>query len=241
VPVKKVRGRLRVVSTPQKKSEGRRAPIAVATRPRIQRKPDVGAVGRLVDSMLVLANAAPATPAQRRRPKDIRHAMTKAGQGHLAQAVTHALAADGGALLRTVANAHTDFKDALYVGLRRFVDVLREHEINSAAATGELVRSVIADAFAGSIAARVAATGFGDDTADLLKQMTSVGASSRLDLHSALVLAKSANDVRGNASSQPLDLRKAIAEAEARANAQEAAGAGDEDEGNEANTRGDDR
>ena len=203
MPMRRSRGKLYVVSGPQtRRAEGRRAPLARVTSPRL----GAGQEGDLAERSPAhrrdgqarrAARAAGDVEGERRaarREKTSATTWCTGGRAEIARAVTQAFTGQGGALLRMVAASHADIRAAMLGAAHRFVEIRHEHGVSSSAADAALLRACVADAFAVAVAERLAAHGLGEGAADLARMYTQLGAASRLDTMSALQAANLAPD-----------------------------------------------
>lgn len=183
-------GRVRVVAPSRAVSSICRAPIVPATVGDLDAG-NRGAVARLIAHVLTAIVDPSAT--NRRRVRDYKHAMVRAGRGDLANAVASALGSDGGMLVRALARACLSMRDAAQAAALAFVDAVDEHRIESATARALLARSALESA---AVDAMLAAMVAGEAPPETGKVAASLSAAARIDLLTALQLEREARDAQ---------------------------------------------
>lgn len=210
MPMKRHKGRVHVVSAPQRAAEGRRALVAPATKARARFGRDGTNESRVLRLALALVEVAIAIEAERaepspsaqdarrraeRRARDLRGLLVKAGGREAVGELQRALSADGGALLRACGRAHVDVRPALVRAAITFANVAREHEVRASSALALLGRSARWSAVSEALLEQITDGGVrAEGIGELVKLAQTAGAQARLDLLGALQLSKHVAD-----------------------------------------------
>jgi len=212
MPVRRSKGRLRVVGAPQCAADGRRAPIATASRSRLSGETTAARVVRLALALVEVEvsreaeRVDPSPSAQdarrraERRARDLRALLVASGGREAVGELSRALSSDGGALLRACGRAAPDVRDHLVRAAVTFAGIAREHAVTASSGLALLGRSARWSSLAEALLDGVASGGLGvAGVGDRAKLAALAGAQARLDLLSALQLSRSADDARRGA------------------------------------------
>lgn len=239
MPLKRRNGRDRIVSTPQRASEGRRAPIAPAVVVPIRSPSDalvvLGAELFNVEQARAIEASQPSpesTDARRRAEKrrsDVRYALSRYVGPESADAHQRALQLHCGAVLRLAGKAPEGMREHVLLAAVEHAQVAVEHRIESTAARIFNTRSALWSALTRATLAEAvldpAARG------EAVKLARYADQCARLDLLTALQLERQARD--GQRPTGPVLDERTIRAAVERAEQQALASAPPDDEDDE--------
>jgi hypothetical protein len=231
--VKTSRGRSYVSAVPQTKAEGRRAPLARASKARAVFGRDGTSEARVLRLALQLVEVAVAVEAERsnpspaahdarrraeRRARDLRCVLVRSGGREAVGELQRALASDGGALLRAVARSAPGVREHLVRAAVTYANVAREHAVTSSSGLAVLARSARWSALSDALLDAVTGAGLGAESERWMKLAQLASASARLDLLTSLQLGKAADEARRTSAPTltEADLRRREASMRAR-------------------------
>jgi hypothetical protein len=216
MPIRRKKGKPYVVSSSQTTSEGRYAPIAEASKPRLPPVRTVEeaalSVTMALGEVAVLRHKEAKEPgaetiaARRLAEKRARHArwlLRKLAGKDAERAMTVALTFDGGLMLRAAVEAETRLRERAIASLVTFAAIAREHNITSTAALITLSRSARWEALSGGLLD----LSLQHPNEAMTKLALATGAQARLDLVAALQLEVQGREARAQQPSVDVSAR----------------------------------